>query len=233
MKARSNSYADPWTPPRSSASSREALHTAGYEGSLNGCKDSPVCLSHPAWPLPCGKFTGVERAGQGNGVGWWEKGWIPALERLFPSLEGSAFPVPRLRWSIAQLFAVWAAHHRAVKGSLGNLTAQPRWVCSGLFWAHCLCASSLTAHLGPPGTPDLLSDLRAAFLAHAAFTAQHPGHPAPIPSGLQGLLGALGSLAPRAPAHSLLSHGTSALRELVLLGDAQGSSAWRGVLSPP
>ncbi|POI26034.1 hypothetical protein CIB84_010216, partial [Bambusicola thoracicus] len=36
MKARSNSYADPWTPPRSSASSREALHTAGYEGSLNG-----------------------------------------------------------------------------------------------------------------------------------------------------------------------------------------------------
>ncbi|NXF06414.1 ABLM3 protein, partial [Smithornis capensis] len=36
MKARSNSYADPWTPPRSSASSREALHTTGYEGSLNG-----------------------------------------------------------------------------------------------------------------------------------------------------------------------------------------------------
>ncbi|NXV66650.1 ABLM3 protein, partial [Molothrus ater] len=36
MKARSNSYADPWTPPRSSASSREALHTVGYEGSLNG-----------------------------------------------------------------------------------------------------------------------------------------------------------------------------------------------------
>ncbi|NXT03815.1 ABLM3 protein, partial [Prunella fulvescens] len=36
MKARSNSYADPWTPPRSSASSREALHTLGYEGSLNG-----------------------------------------------------------------------------------------------------------------------------------------------------------------------------------------------------
>uniref|UniRef100_A0A803THP7 Actin binding LIM protein family member 3 n=1 Tax=Anolis carolinensis TaxID=28377 RepID=A0A803THP7_ANOCA len=35
MKARSNSYADPWTPPRSSAGSREALHTAGYESSLN------------------------------------------------------------------------------------------------------------------------------------------------------------------------------------------------------
>lgn len=46
MKARSNSYADPWTPPRSSASSREALHTAGYEGSLNGCKHN--CPSfHP------------------------------------------------------------------------------------------------------------------------------------------------------------------------------------------
>lgn len=45
MKARSNSYADPWTPPRSSASSREALHTAGYEGSLNGCKHNcpPLC----------------------------------------------------------------------------------------------------------------------------------------------------------------------------------------------
>jgi hypothetical protein len=38
MKARSSSYADPWTPPRSSTSSREALHTAGYEMSLNGCK---------------------------------------------------------------------------------------------------------------------------------------------------------------------------------------------------
>lgn len=51
MKARSHSYADPWTPPRSSASSREALHTVGYEGSLNGCKDSPDYLSvPPAWP---------------------------------------------------------------------------------------------------------------------------------------------------------------------------------------
>ncbi|XP_057352690.1 actin-binding LIM protein 3-like [Manis pentadactyla] len=35
MKVRSSSYADPWTPPRSSTSSREALHT-GYEMSLNG-----------------------------------------------------------------------------------------------------------------------------------------------------------------------------------------------------
>lgn len=57
MKARSNSYADPWTPPRSSASSREALHTAGYEGSLNGCKE--ICLS--ARPShPGGKDMGVE-----------------------------------------------------------------------------------------------------------------------------------------------------------------------------
>ena len=41
MKARSSSYADPWTPPRSSTSSREALHTAGYDVSLNGCKHCP------------------------------------------------------------------------------------------------------------------------------------------------------------------------------------------------
>ena len=41
MKARSSSYADPWTPPRSSTSSREALHTAGYDASLNGCKHCP------------------------------------------------------------------------------------------------------------------------------------------------------------------------------------------------
>ncbi|XP_041444651.1 actin-binding LIM protein 3 isoform X7 [Xenopus laevis] len=34
MKARS--YIDPWTPPRSSTHSKEALHTAGYEASLNG-----------------------------------------------------------------------------------------------------------------------------------------------------------------------------------------------------
>lgn len=38
MRARSSSYADPWAPPRSSTSSREALHTAGCELSLNGCK---------------------------------------------------------------------------------------------------------------------------------------------------------------------------------------------------
>ncbi|KAF7249322.1 Actin-binding LIM protein 3 [Varanus komodoensis] len=51
MKARSNSYADPWTPPRSSAGSREALHTAGYEGSLNGCKQSQTF----PYPLPAGR----------------------------------------------------------------------------------------------------------------------------------------------------------------------------------
>lgn len=54
MKARSSSYADPWTPPRSSTSSREALHTAGYEMSLNGCKHCSGGL--PGWglfPPPC------------------------------------------------------------------------------------------------------------------------------------------------------------------------------------
>lgn len=33
MKART--YVDPWTPPRSSAGSKEALHNVGYD---NGCK---------------------------------------------------------------------------------------------------------------------------------------------------------------------------------------------------
>ncbi|KFW87586.1 Actin-binding LIM protein 3, partial [Manacus vitellinus] len=49
MKARSNSYADPWTPPRSSASSREALHTTGYEGSLNGYPLISKSASLPAY----------------------------------------------------------------------------------------------------------------------------------------------------------------------------------------
>lgn len=49
MKARSSSYADPWTPPRSSTSSREALHTAGYEMSLNGCKHCSGGM--PGWAL--------------------------------------------------------------------------------------------------------------------------------------------------------------------------------------
>lgn len=51
MKARSSSYADPWTPPRSSTSSREALHT-GYEMSLNGCKHCPWRLTEAFVPTP-------------------------------------------------------------------------------------------------------------------------------------------------------------------------------------
>lgn len=75
MKARSNSYADPWTPPRSSASSREALHTAGYEGSLNGCKAVPVPLSHPTQPGPRGGVCGVGREEWGEERAE-ERGWV-------------------------------------------------------------------------------------------------------------------------------------------------------------
>lgn len=87
MKARSNSYTDPWTPPRSSASSREALHTAGYEGSLNGCKDNPVRLS--VAPAPVGSLQGVEREEQGDweGVVGEVLGTAVGLGRLFSSLE--------------------------------------------------------------------------------------------------------------------------------------------------
>ncbi|XP_064315104.1 actin-binding LIM protein 3 isoform X8 [Phalacrocorax carbo] len=66
MKARSNSYADPWTPPRSSASSREALHTAGYEGTLNGSPrthylaDSDPLISKSA-SLPAYRRNGLHR----------------------------------------------------------------------------------------------------------------------------------------------------------------------------
>ncbi|XP_059716137.1 actin-binding LIM protein 3 isoform X8 [Haemorhous mexicanus] len=66
MKARSHSYADPWTPPRSSASSREALHTAGYEGSLNGSPrthylaDSDPLISKSA-SLPAYRRNGLHR----------------------------------------------------------------------------------------------------------------------------------------------------------------------------
>uniref|UniRef100_A0A803T8Q4 Actin binding LIM protein family member 3 n=1 Tax=Anolis carolinensis TaxID=28377 RepID=A0A803T8Q4_ANOCA len=49
MKARSNSYADPWTPPRSSAGSREALHTAGYESSLNGSPRTHYLADSGMW----------------------------------------------------------------------------------------------------------------------------------------------------------------------------------------
>lgn len=66
MKARSSSYADPWTPPRSSASSREALHTAGYELSLNGSPrshylaDSDPLISKSA-SLPAYRRNGLHR----------------------------------------------------------------------------------------------------------------------------------------------------------------------------
>uniref|UniRef100_A0A8C3BQU8 Actin binding LIM protein family member 3 n=1 Tax=Cairina moschata TaxID=8855 RepID=A0A8C3BQU8_CAIMO len=66
MKARSNSYVDPWTPPRSSASSRETLHTAGYEGSLNGSPrmhylaDSDPLISKSA-SLPAYRRNGLHR----------------------------------------------------------------------------------------------------------------------------------------------------------------------------
>ncbi|XP_030066833.1 actin-binding LIM protein 3-like [Microcaecilia unicolor] len=49
MKARSNSYMDPWTPPRSSTGSKEALHTAGYEASLNGYPFISKSASLPAY----------------------------------------------------------------------------------------------------------------------------------------------------------------------------------------
>nr|XP_010342827.1 actin-binding LIM protein 3 isoform X4 [Saimiri boliviensis boliviensis] len=66
MKARSSSYADPWTPPRSSTSSREALHTSGYEMSLNGSPrshylaDSDPLISKSA-SLPAYRRNGLHR----------------------------------------------------------------------------------------------------------------------------------------------------------------------------
>ncbi|XP_022349123.1 actin-binding LIM protein 3 isoform X3 [Enhydra lutris kenyoni] len=66
MKARSSSYTDPWTPPRSSTSSREALHTAGYEMSLNGSPrshylaDSDPLISKSA-SLPAYRRNGLHR----------------------------------------------------------------------------------------------------------------------------------------------------------------------------
>uniref|UniRef100_A0A8C2T8X9 Actin binding LIM protein family member 3 n=1 Tax=Coturnix japonica TaxID=93934 RepID=A0A8C2T8X9_COTJA len=102
MKARSNSYADPWTPPRSSASSREALHTAGYEGSLNGSPrmhylaDSDPLISKSA-SLPAYRRNGLHRPPSAelfhydstNAVNWgmrgeavgqgrgWGLAWVP------------------------------------------------------------------------------------------------------------------------------------------------------------
>lgn len=66
MKARSSSYADPWTPPRSSTSSREALHMAGYDMSLNGSPrshylaDSDPLISKSA-SLPAYRRNGLHR----------------------------------------------------------------------------------------------------------------------------------------------------------------------------
>lgn len=66
MRARSSSYADPWTPPRSSTSSREALHTTGYEMSFNGSPrshylaDSDPLISKSA-SLPAYRRNGLHR----------------------------------------------------------------------------------------------------------------------------------------------------------------------------
>nr|XP_033783429.1 actin-binding LIM protein 3 isoform X3 [Geotrypetes seraphini] len=66
MKARSNSYMDPWTSPRSSRGSKEALHTAGYEASLNGSlrshylADSDPFISKSA-SLPAYRRNGLHR----------------------------------------------------------------------------------------------------------------------------------------------------------------------------
>lgn len=66
MKARSSSYADPWTPPRSSTSSREALHMAGYDMTLNGSPrshylaDSDPLISKSA-SLPAYRRNGLHR----------------------------------------------------------------------------------------------------------------------------------------------------------------------------
>lgn len=104
MKARSNSYADPWTPPRSSASSREALHTLGYEGSLNGCKAVPARPSVPPRTATAPQeFYGMDRED-------WEKergdercwAWSWAREGLFLSGGLHPFPVPQLGWGIAR-----------------------------------------------------------------------------------------------------------------------------------
>ncbi|CAH2277216.1 actin-binding LIM 3 isoform X8 [Pelobates cultripes] len=64
MKARS--YADPWTPPRSVVGSKEALHTAGYDASLNGSPnkrylaDSDPLISKSA-SLPAYRRNGLHR----------------------------------------------------------------------------------------------------------------------------------------------------------------------------
>ncbi|KAM9603133.1 actin-binding LIM protein 3 isoform 8-T8 [Morphnus guianensis] len=91
MKARSNSYADPWTPPRSSASSREALHTAGYEGSLNGYP-----LISKSASLPAYRRNGLHRPPSAelfhydstNAVNWGMRGKIYPYELLLVKTRG-------------------------------------------------------------------------------------------------------------------------------------------------
>ncbi|XP_074012708.1 actin-binding LIM protein 3 isoform X3 [Numenius arquata] len=101
MKARSNSYADPWTPPRSSASSREALHMAGYEGSLNGSPrthylaDSDPLISKSA-SLPAYRRNGLHRPPSAelfhydstNAVNWGMRGKIYPYELLLVKTRG-------------------------------------------------------------------------------------------------------------------------------------------------
>ncbi|XP_066416038.1 actin-binding LIM protein 3 isoform X5 [Molothrus aeneus] len=115
MKARSNSYADPWTPPRSSASSREALHTVGYEGSLNGSPrthylaDSDPLISKSA-SLPAYRRNGLHRPPSAelfhydstNAVNWGmrgegDTGASPGRAEGLPMLRGCQPPQAALQ----------------------------------------------------------------------------------------------------------------------------------------
>ncbi|KAM9693469.1 LOW QUALITY PROTEIN: actin-binding LIM protein 3 [Trichechus inunguis] len=101
MKARSSSYADPWTPPRSSTSSREALHTAGYEMSLNGSPrshylaDSDPLISKSA-SLPAYRRNGLHRTPSAdlfhydsmNAVNWGMRGKHLPYELLLVTTRG-------------------------------------------------------------------------------------------------------------------------------------------------
>ncbi|OWK12322.1 hypothetical protein Celaphus_00003730 [Cervus elaphus hippelaphus] len=100
MKARSSSYADPWTPPRSSTSSREALHTAGYDVSLNGSPrshylaDSDPLISKSA-SLPAYRRNGLHRTPSAdlfhydsmNAVNWGMRGECGPLLGLHKDLK--------------------------------------------------------------------------------------------------------------------------------------------------
>uniref|UniRef100_A0A8C9AUN9 Actin binding LIM protein family member 3 n=1 Tax=Prolemur simus TaxID=1328070 RepID=A0A8C9AUN9_PROSS len=97
MKARSSSYADPWTPPRSSTSSREALHTAGYEMTLNGSPrshylaDSDPLISKSA-SLPAYRRNGLHRTPSAdlfhydsmNAVNWGMRGECWPRSSIYP-----------------------------------------------------------------------------------------------------------------------------------------------------